>query len=652
MTPMHVAINALAQVTAWLAVVFLAMWLVRSRRQSVQWRVLLLRIGLAGVPVVLAVGSFEHILPWVRPLWRLAKPVAAESSSARHQPLFVGASSNSASPAPVDMPAALPKQVSIAAPVVAPKAAGMAANAWSIVRLYGPRVLGVTLLAVWAGGALVCLCRLAVGLLKLRIRRRKWEPVQAERIRELASRLAGSIGLRRPFRLLACDELPMPVATGICHPAVVLPREQFGYLASPEGRAVLAHELAHLRYNDPLWRLFGAVVGALLWFHPLMHWMNRQIEIEAEFQCDQAALQAGADKRDYARLLVDLAELAWSDRPLAIAAIGAVHRTSHLEQRLTAILSKGFGGVMSMSRRTRWAAFALSSLLIVSLSSVALLGEDAFGVADESGAVTPAAVHVDKPAAAVERPADRVIVTLVTNQRLEGLWLGSTSQNVRILSNGAERVIAMGEVAEIQIVRPGGPKLERADAASRDIRRPAGSPLSEEHRAVRKLVAEAEELAKAGSRESAIEKLEEARRLAPNHPAPLRMLLKTYRELGRMDKARQVEKVLREIETPLSPEVSEEIARLRQRISQAEADLAAARTLDLASPGRDEQLSRAERELQQARDTLDQFHRRMGKSAGGAPGNWATPGRSAGPARKGGEAKDLRKERRADPPLE
>ncbi|MCG3177942.1 MAG: hypothetical protein BIFFINMI_00265 [Phycisphaerae bacterium] len=263
---------------------------------------------------------------------------------------------------------------------------------------------------MWATGLLAGSWHLVRGLLKLRRRRARWQPVGNERVRRIAAVLAGKLGLRRPFQLLAADDLPTPVAVGVLHPAVVIPRDQFRHLASPEGRAVLVHELAHLRFLDPFWRLLGASITVLLWWHPLMRWLNRRIEIESEFLCDQAALGSGADRRGYARMLVGLAQIAWVDRPLAAAAIGAVHRTSHLERRVSMILSRTFGQVAAVSRRVRLLATALAIGLVLTLSSVSLLGEQNLGLTDNDASVaeaaqaTPAVATVPAPKAIADQP--------------------------------------------------------------------------------------------------------------------------------------------------------------------------------------------------------------------------------------------------------
>ena len=58
-------------------------------------------------------------------------------------------------------------------------------------------------------------------------------------------------------------------------------------------RSVLLHELAHIKRRDieTLW--IANITSALLWFHPLVWYVRRQMRIERECACDDMVLEAG-----------------------------------------------------------------------------------------------------------------------------------------------------------------------------------------------------------------------------------------------------------------------------------------------------------------------------------------------------------------------
>jgi hypothetical protein len=72
---------------------------------------------------------------------------------------------------------------------------------------------------------------------------------------------------------------------------------------------LLAHELAHVRRMDALVNGLQAAAQALLWWNPVVWWLNRRIREEREFCCDDLVLSRGiATGAAYSRTLVNVAE--------------------------------------------------------------------------------------------------------------------------------------------------------------------------------------------------------------------------------------------------------------------------------------------------------------------------------------------------------
>jgi len=84
-------------------------------------------------------------------------------------------------------------------------------------------------------------------------------------------------------------------------------------------RAILAHELAHVRRRDYLANVVQIAAEALLFHHPAARWVSRRIRTEREYCCDDVAVHAGAAPADYARALAALDD-ARDDCRLAVAA--------------------------------------------------------------------------------------------------------------------------------------------------------------------------------------------------------------------------------------------------------------------------------------------------------------------------------------------
>ena len=72
-------------------------------------------------------------------------------------------------------------------------------------------------------------------------------------------------------------------------------------------RAVIAHELAHVRRWDFLVNLFQILAETLLFYHPAVWWLNGRIRAERELCCDEAAVAEIGNRIQYADALVEYA---------------------------------------------------------------------------------------------------------------------------------------------------------------------------------------------------------------------------------------------------------------------------------------------------------------------------------------------------------
>lgn len=138
---------------------------------------------------------------------------------------------------------------------------------------------------------------------------------------------------REGVSIRALEDLHSPVAAGIFRKTVFVPSD-WNRLPESHRKIVLAHELAHHRRHDPLWRLCVEIVRAAYWWNPLVHWMARRYIMQSECACDESVLRDGTDAKAYANVLCDFAE---SHSPNSLAL--AMADTSSLERRVGRILA-------------------------------------------------------------------------------------------------------------------------------------------------------------------------------------------------------------------------------------------------------------------------------------------------------------------------
>ena len=99
-----------------------------------------------------------------------------------------------------------------------------------------------------------------------------------------------------------CDEIQYPFILGIIRPMIYLP----GFLRGSMKRFVLAHERAHLKRRDHLWKPLGFFLLAVHWFNPLCWIAYILFSRDLEMACDERVIRNmdRESKADYSQTLL------------------------------------------------------------------------------------------------------------------------------------------------------------------------------------------------------------------------------------------------------------------------------------------------------------------------------------------------------------
>ena len=89
---------------------------------------------------------------------------------------------------------------------------------------------------------------------------------------------------------------------GARRPRVLLPGRRVRAGRTSGSRAVLAHELAHIRRGDWLVHMLAEVVCAIYWFHPLFWIARTSAGRESEHAADDEVLGAGSKEATTPRI--------------------------------------------------------------------------------------------------------------------------------------------------------------------------------------------------------------------------------------------------------------------------------------------------------------------------------------------------------------
>lgn len=288
--------------------------------------------------------------------------------------------------------------------------------------------LGAWPLAVWLAGTIAVLAWCAVGWCNVRRIGRKAERITDLPWTDAASEAAGRLGMTWRATLLRGGPAVMPITWGTIRPVILLPAEADEW-PPDRRRAVLMHELAHVRRRDGLTQWLALAACAAYWFNPLAWWAAARLRSEREQACDDLVLEAGERPSDYAEQLLSVARSLRPTPSMAPTAM-AMARPSGLEGRLLAILDP------RRLRRgpARWLAAAC---LVVALGASATLA-----------AVQLVAREVPHPVIAGQivgvdgRPAEGVDVVVLKHRPPPGIFYVDAALT-RLL--GRSRTDARGE---------------------------------------------------------------------------------------------------------------------------------------------------------------------------------------------------------------
>ena len=182
-----------------------------------------------------------------------------------------------------------------------------------------------TVVAVIAAGTLLRLLWIAAGIGRLRRLRRVGVVADVSEDHDDLQRV-----ITRRATIRYVRGLGQPVTFGFRSPVILLPAAVRDLPAAIQ-RAVLAHELWHVRRADWFWTLCEEGLRAVLWFHPTVWALLTRIQSAREEVVDELTVLTTGSRRTYVDAL-----LAFADSPSTVAAPAFAQRR-HLVRRLVLI---------------------------------------------------------------------------------------------------------------------------------------------------------------------------------------------------------------------------------------------------------------------------------------------------------------------------
>jgi len=224
-------------------------------------------------------------------------------------------------------------------------------------------------LPVWMGGIAV-LGLVGLGRIGRSVRLVRSGRTAPRAVVRMVRDAATDLGLRQPPAVVMVDRRVTPMLWCGRQATLVLPSRLWAQLDDVGRRAVIFHELAHLRRRDHWVCWADMIVGWVYWWHPVVWWIRRRIREEADLCCDNWVTTLLPDgRRAYAQALLDARRFG-SLTPAAVPAVGlgaSTNRTKRFARRLTMVMTAQTSPRISRKGALLACTLALGGVLVTPL---------------------------------------------------------------------------------------------------------------------------------------------------------------------------------------------------------------------------------------------------------------------------------------------
>jgi hypothetical protein len=234
------------------------------------------------------------------------------------------------------------------------------------------------LLGTGAGGM-----RILVGLWGVRECRRRSERITDPALAALLEELRAEMRIARQVEARELSGLPAAATVGWLRPLILLPPDWREWGAE-ERRAVLAHELAHVRRGDYLAGLLARFGVALHFYHPLVYWLAARLHLQQELAADALGAGHAGGRGPYLKALARLA-LRQDARPVAWPARTFLSPNGTLMRRVHMLRTKDRFPPYRLHRAVRALAVAVLAAVALGVSALRSPAQKVAGTAQAAG---------------------------------------------------------------------------------------------------------------------------------------------------------------------------------------------------------------------------------------------------------------------------
>lgn len=201
-------------------------------------------------------------------------------------------------------------------------------------------VIIASLAILYLMGLGIGMIRYLIALQQVRGLNQHWQALPAE-WNNLFQGLQQELRFTRTIRAGITTFSTTPLTFGWLQPVVLFPVAAINQLSMAEARAIILHELAHIRRNDYLQESVFGWMEIILYCNPFASPLFKMLREEREKACDDAVLEQGGEKMAY------LTALGWCARNThsVQGALGVSGKDSQLLSRMKRIANQPKSGI-------------------------------------------------------------------------------------------------------------------------------------------------------------------------------------------------------------------------------------------------------------------------------------------------------------------
>ncbi len=167
-------------------------------------------------------------------------------------------------------------------------------------------------------------------------------------------------------RLCESYQVPAPMITGLIHPVILLPVEEY---TDPELRMILIHELVHYKHRDLWLKAAASVILMIGWFNPFAWLYCQLVERWTEYACDYTACGIVGDTKEYFEVILRMARKAG---PVKSYLSASLFESTHELVRRVGRMAKYRKLEKPRRARSIWACLGLLVISFVSVVFISL----------------------------------------------------------------------------------------------------------------------------------------------------------------------------------------------------------------------------------------------------------------------------------------